>query len=114
MADTLNVSSSNTSVASSRERMPVTFDRLIGMRTPTDPALSPDGQRVAFVVAARLPEQAMPGRRIWTVNTTGGEPEPLNGGSYDEWSPCWSPDSKRLAFISLEGRSDQRGGRDNC
>lgn len=108
MTDTLNTSSPG--VAAARERMPVTFDRLIGMRTPTDPALSPDGQRVAFVVAARPPEQALPGRRIWTANTAGGEPEPLSGGSYDEWSPCWSPDSKRLAFISLEGRSDQDAG----
>src|SRR5450755_2458854 len=98
MTDTLNTASSNISDASSRERVPVTFDRLIGIRTPIDPALSPDSQRVAFVVAARLSEQAMPGRRIWTVNTAGGEPEPLSGGSYDEWSACWSPDSKRLAF----------------
>ncbi len=110
MADALNASSSNISAVSSSERVPVTFDRLIGMHAPSDPSLSPDGQRVAFVMAARLPEQALPGRRIWMVNTAAGEPEPLSGSSYDEWSPCWSPDSRRLAFISLEGRADQDGG----
>lgn len=89
------------------QRVPVTFDRLIGIRTPIDPVLSPDGQCVAFVVLTRQPDQPNSNRRIWMVNTAGGEPKPFTRGTYDDWSPCWSPNSKHLAFISLDGKPDQ-------
>src|SRR3981081_1097177 len=106
-AHTPSSSSSSSHSPDLDQRVPVTFDRLINMCTPIDPVLSPDGQYVAFVVLARQPDQPDQNRRIWMVNTTGGEPKPFTRGTYDDWSPCWSPNSKHLAFISRDSKSEQ-------
>jgi dipeptidyl aminopeptidase/acylaminoacyl peptidase len=37
---------------------------------------------------------------IWVVATAGGEPKQLTSGASRDTSPRWSPDGKRLAFVS--------------
>ena len=55
-----------------------------------EPALSPDGSEVAFVS----------GGDIWTVAAAGGEARLLVSDPATESRPVYSPDGKRLAFIS--------------
>jgi tricorn protease len=55
-----------------------------------EPAISPDRNEVAFVS----------GGDIWTVATTGGEARLLVSHPATESRPLYSPDGKRLAFIS--------------
>jgi dipeptidyl aminopeptidase/acylaminoacyl peptidase len=69
-------------------------------------AISPDGKRVAWV------ESIKPGASaIYVVATAGGAPQRLTAGtgaaSYDENSIAWSPDSKRIAFLSDAARPGQ-------
>ncbi len=84
-----------------------TLEALLDMRFPGDVHLSTDGKRAAFEVRERDGE-AKPVTRIWTVETSGGDPKPLTKGKKGDSCPRWSPDGTKLAFISTgEGEKDK-------
>jgi Tol biopolymer transport system component len=55
-----------------------------------DPGVSPDGSEIAFIS----------GGDIWTVSAAGGEAHLLISNPATESRPVYSPDGKRLAFVS--------------
>ena len=59
-----------------------------------DPDISPDGKYVAYAQLA--PNLAT---RLVVRLIDGGEPHDITAGSQDEWSPVWSPDGARIAFL---------------
>ncbi len=66
-----------------------------------DPQPSPDGSRIAFVVAMADEEENDYHSRIWLVATdSAAEPIPLTVGTKKDTSPRWSPDGTRLVFVS--------------
>ena len=70
------------------------------VRQAMDAAISPDGQRAAFVVTEWLNDQSKQRKRIWCADIAGGDAQPFTKGSISDISPAWSPDSKYLAFVS--------------
>ncbi len=56
----------------------------------TQPSISPDNSEIAFVS----------GGEIWAVPASGGEAHLLDSHASSESRPIYSPDGKRLAFIS--------------
>jgi len=73
----------------------------------TDPQISPDGQWVAYV---RRFSDIQTDRRygnLWLAKVDGAVHRPLTSGRTHEDSPRWSPDGKRLAFISDKGGTPQ-------
>jgi dipeptidyl aminopeptidase/acylaminoacyl peptidase len=81
------------------ERRAITFQDLISMRRLSDPQISPDGNWVAYTVATPDLEANRSVRNIWIVPVTGGEWRQLTLGGA-EIRPRWSPDGKKLAFLS--------------
>lgn len=72
-----------------------------------DPQISPDGQWVAYV---RHWADVVTDRRysnLWLVKVDGSEHRPLTSGKYSDNSPRWSPDGKRLAYLSNRSGSAQ-------
>ena len=71
----------------------------------SEPAISPDGQRVAFV---KNSFDIMADKRdpnLWIVNFDGSGLRALAAGPASSRNPVWSPDGQRLAWISSqEGR----------
>ncbi|MBI3262042.1 MAG: S9 family peptidase [Acidobacteria bacterium] len=87
---------------------PMRIEDLVASVRITEPSLSPDGRRVAFV---RTTTDLTTGRRnadIWIVDADGSSaPRPLIEGEKSETTPKWLPDGKRLAFISTRDGAPQ-------
>lgn len=79
----------------------IVAEDLYRLRFVGDPRVSPDGRWVAFVVTTLDEAQNEYRSRIWLVPGDGGAAaRPLTGGVGKDTSPRWSPDGRRLAFVS--------------
>jgi dipeptidyl aminopeptidase/acylaminoacyl peptidase len=91
----------------SAQKRPFDVNALLELKRIADPQLSPDGKWVAFTVltvdvaANKKPQQ------IWIVPLTGGAPRQITRDGETNQRPRWSPDSKRIAFVSDRGGSSQ-------
>jgi len=77
------------------------------------PAVSPDGQQVAYVVT-RVDYKANKYRsQVWLASADfSTPPRPLTAGEKRDGNPSWSPDGTWLAFTS--GRSEKKGETTLC
>ncbi len=66
----------------------------------SDPQISRDGRRVAFVVTVLSEEKDEYLSNIWIVDGTGGGPRRLTTGPLRDTAPRWSPDGTHLAFLA--------------
>jgi Tol biopolymer transport system component len=81
---------------------------LFSLEVASDPQISPDGGRIAYVRRSGdiMTDRVRP--TIWLIDTRTGEQMPLAAGTGSHSQPRWSPDGKRLAYISTaEGGAAQ-------
>jgi dipeptidyl aminopeptidase/acylaminoacyl peptidase len=71
------------------------------IRQVADPQVSPTGSTIAFTVSDPDLESNTYRRQIWLAPTDSadGQPQPFTGHGH-EVLPRWSPDGRRLAFVS--------------
>jgi dipeptidyl aminopeptidase/acylaminoacyl peptidase len=78
---------------------PLTPEQAISRRQISDVRIDPAGARACFVVS-EPPKGASRTRHIWMLDIHSREVRQYTYSSKSEHSPRWSPDGKRLAFIS--------------
>ncbi len=61
---------------------------------PTDPAVSPDGSRIAFSARGW----------IWVLDIATGRAVRVTDGQHMDFRPAWSPDGTQLAFVRDDSR----------
>jgi dipeptidyl aminopeptidase/acylaminoacyl peptidase len=77
----------------------LTPEQAIARRQLSDVRISPDGERVCFVVS-EPPKGTTRSRHIWMLNGRSRELRQFTNSSKSEYSPRWSSDGKKLAFLS--------------
>ncbi len=86
---------------------PVDLDDLARIRSVSDPQISPDGERVVYAVRRVDTAEDRGDTDLWMASFDGSENHRLTSGKESETSPRWSPDGRRLAFLSSRG--DENG-----
>jgi dipeptidyl aminopeptidase/acylaminoacyl peptidase len=78
---------------------------LFALQQAQDPQIRPDGQAVAYVRSAEDIMTDGERQSIWLVDVNSRAQTPLVAGPGSAFAPRWSPDGRRLAYVSTaEGR----------
>ena len=68
--------------------------------TVSQPAVSPDGKRVAFTVMTVREAENKRHQEVWVAALDGSAPQRWTSPGYESSAPRWSPDGKALVFTS--------------
>jgi acylaminoacyl-peptidase len=69
----------------------------------SDPQISPDGKHVVYVRNFMDIKKDRRRSNLWIINVDGSEHRALTSGDNSDRSPRWSPDGKRLLYLTGEG-----------
>ncbi len=82
-----------------------------GEKGETSPQWSPDSTRIAFLADRTIGEPAAgtrgPGNQVWVIRADGGEAEKLTSEDTPVTEFQWSPDGKRIAFVTRDTPADK-------
>ncbi len=93
--------------ADSHEPRPFTARDLVTLDRLSDPQLSPDGARVAYVVRSTDLEADRGRTDLWLVNVDGSGQRRLTTHEAGDFHPRWAPDGGSLYFLSTRSGSSQ-------
>ena len=84
-----------------------TANEMMKLRRLGDPQISPDGAWVVYVATEVSLGANNQNADLWLVPTAGGEPRRLTNHPLGDSRPRWSPDGKRIGFLSRRSGSPQ-------
>ncbi len=83
------------------QKRPMTPEDVLGLERVSAPQLSPDEQRVVYVVTRAELKDNVQNSDLWLVETRpGAAPARLTYAPKKDQYPRWSPDGKSIAFLS--------------
>src|SRR5262245_239832 len=91
----------------SAAKLPFNAQAMMKIARVSDPQLSPDGRTVAFTVQTVDVDANKKPKQIYAVSIDGGVPRQITTAGEANERARWSPDSKRLAFLSDRSGSPQ-------
>jgi dipeptidyl aminopeptidase/acylaminoacyl peptidase len=92
-----------------QERKPFSIDDLVRLARISEPALSPDGRHVVYTMRETDMEANKGRTDLWQVEVGVPEARPLRLTQHEanDSSARWSPDGKRIYFLSTRSGSSQ-------
>ena len=73
----------------------------------SDPQVSSDGETILYVRRSNDVMKDRARSNIWRIQKNGKGHRPLHSGSSNSYSPRWSPDNEKVAFVSNNSGSTQ-------
>jgi dipeptidyl aminopeptidase/acylaminoacyl peptidase len=90
-----------------QQKRAMTVEDVLMLKGVSDAQISPDGKWVAYVVTAVDLTENANDADIWLVSTSGGESTRLTTSKKSDTLSRWSPDGKKLAFVSAREEKPQ-------
>jgi acylaminoacyl-peptidase len=84
-------------------RVPFSPDDLWLLRTASDARISADGHRIVYVETRYDRNSGTAYSNLRLVTSDGREHRPWTEGGWRDWSPRWSPDNTRIAWLCARG-----------
>ena len=89
------------------QKRPFDANALMELKRIGDPQISPDGRWVTFTVQSVDVAANHKPQQVWIVPLEGGAPRQLTHDGEANQRARWSPDSRRIAYVSDRGGSAQ-------
>ena len=82
------------------QQHPITFDDFAAVRAVSDPQISPDGRSVLYAVRTTDVAANRRSGKAYILAIAGGTPRVFPGDDVSASEARWSPDGRRVAYVS--------------
>ena len=90
------------------EKKYLSIKEMISLPILSNTSISDDGRNIAFVKRTADWKENTYRNYMWVYEKDKGECYPLLSGNLDAISPLWSPDSRKIAFLSTVGDGENK------
>ncbi len=87
---------------SSAQAEPFVTTDIFGLEYAGDPQIAPDGERVVYVRTSMDIMKDQGRSNLWIINSDGSNHRAIASSTTNFFSPRWSADGKRLAYVSSQ------------